>query len=582
MRNIGDGQWQFDIMTEYPDNALLSTWGINPDGQPDKSKVFGDVDQDHVLDFLPPTSLGRNVINLTNPGMPYVGVKIIVNDADLRYHFVPIGSAWRQLCISVLLAIVPVSTGALAVYLFLKSFYHVKFNRTGFSEKRSQIMRDLYAPSTPGSLIKRLPSYALMRSPTATPSPQCEGILPISHDQTRRTVLIATMEYEIEDWEIKIKIGGLGVMASLMAKNLHHQDLVWVVPCVGGIDYPVDFATEPMRIIVMGLEYEVHVQYHQVRNITFVLVDCPIFREQSKNHPYPARMDDMHSAVYYSAWNQCIAETVRRFRDIDLYHINDYHGALAPLYLLPDGAPPCCLSLHNAEFQGLWSIKRPQDMDEICGVFNLSKDIVTKYVQFGEVFNLLHAGTSYLRLHQRGYGAVGVSKKYGKRSFARYPIFWGLSEIGSLPNPDPTDTASWSRSDKLPDNITVDMAQESQRGALRTQAQAWAGLQIDPSAELFVFVGRWSLQKGIDLIADVFPSILEKNTKAQLICVGPVIDLHGKFAALKLQRLMEIYPDRVCSKPEFTVLPQCIFSGKNLVFSLIRGILLIKKGPSSR
>lgn len=78
---------------------------------------------------------------------------------------------------------------------------------------------------------------------------------------------------------------------------------------------------------------------------------------------------------------------------------------------------------------------------------------------------------------------------------------------------------------------------------------------------MFVFVGRWSQQKGVDLIADVFPSILKTHTSTQLICVGPVIDLHGRFAALKLQKLMEQFPGRVCSKPEFTALPPCIFSG---------------------
>jgi hypothetical protein len=69
---------------------------------------------------------------------------------------------------------------------------------------------------------------------------------------------------------------------------------------------------------------------------------------------------------------------------------------------------------------------------------------VQKYVQFGDVFNLLHGAASYIRVHQKGFGAVGVSKKYGKRSWARYPIFWGLSNIGNLPNPDPSDTAAWS------------------------------------------------------------------------------------------------------------------------------------------
>lgn len=571
MHDTGTGQWEFGIMTEYPTDAILSTWGINPDGQPDKSKMYGDVDHDGILDFLPPTSLGHNVINITNPGWPYIGVKIITNDADLRYRFEPIGSAWRQLCISVLLAILPVGTGALAIFLFMKSFYHVKFNKVGASsEKHQTIMSVLPAISASWAVIKRQASstFDLFKSKPATVlDPQRQAGFATAGESQRRTVLIATMEYEIEDWKMKIKIGGLGVMASLMGKNLQHQNLIWVVPCVGGLDYPMDQPAEPMEITILGQKYKIAVQYHQYQNITFVLLDAPVFRAQTKNEPYPARMDDMDSAVYYSAWNQCIAEAIRRFPEIDLYHINDYHGTLAPLYLLPSGAPPCCLSLHNAEFQGLWSIKRPEDMNEICRVFNLSKDIVIKYVQFGEVFNLLHAGASYLRRHQRGYGAVGVSKKYGKRSFARYPIFWGLSKVGSLPNPDPSDTAAWNRDHKLPDNVDVDAEQEAQRGALRTQAQEWAGLQVDPDAELFVFVGRWSMQKGVDIIADVFPSILEKNPKAQLICIGPVIDLHGKFAALKLQKLMEIYPDRVCSKPEFTVLPPYIFSGAE--FALI-------------
>ena len=72
---------------------------------------------------------------------------------------------------------------------------------------------------------------------------------------------------------------------------------------------------------------------------------------------------------------------------------------------------------------------------------------------------------------------------------------------------------------------------------------------------------------GIDLIADAMPAVLEENPKAQLICVGPVIDLYGKFAALKLEVLMKKYPGRVFSKPEFTVLPPFIFSGAE--FALI-------------
>lgn len=60
---------------------------------------------------------------------------------------------------------------------------------------------------------------------------------------------------------------------------------------------------------------------------------------------------------------------------------------------------------------------------------------------------------------------------------------------------------------------------------------------------------------------------LEKRPTIQIIAVGPVIDLYGRFAAEKLARLMELYPDRVYSKPEFTALPPYLFSGAD--FALI-------------
>jgi alpha-1,3-glucan synthase len=212
-------------------------------------------------------------------------------------------------------------------------------------------------------------------------------------------------------------------------------------------------------------------------------------------------------------------------------------------------------------------MRNPRETEEICSVFNLPQPVVQRYVQFGEVFNLLHAGASILRIHQKGFGAVGVSKKYGKRSWARYPIFWGLKKIGALPNPDPTDLAEWDKKLADPNDIQIDQVYESSRAGLKRQAQEWAGLEQRADADLFVFVGRWSMQKGIDLIADVFPAVLEQYPHTQLICVGPTIDLYGKFAALKLDVMMKKYPGRVYSKPEFTALPPFIFSGAE--FALI-------------
>ena len=557
MKQNQDSLWQFDLMTEWPSEYQVNVWGSNPDGQPDLSRAYGDVDRDGVLDLLSPVSLLKNVVNVTGaPAAFALGYRIHVNDATFRYIMTPVGSGAIQAAIFALLASLPLIMAIACVFMYRGSFYDIKLNKIGRREKHHVLpiamseklhTEQWLAPSQWPGIKKR----------QATPEPPQPA-------PPRKSVLIATMEYNIEDWAIKIKIGGLGVMSQLMGQHLDHLDLIWVVPCVEDIQYPVDQRAKPIKCMILGTEYNIQVQYHHVNNITYVLLDAPVFRQQTKAEPYPQRMDDIDSAVYYSAWNSCIAEILRRF-PVDLYHINDYHGAVAPLHLLPR-VIPCCLSLHNAEFQGLWPMRTPSEFDEVCKVYNLQPDVVKRYVQFGEVFNLLHGGASYLRVHQSGYGAAGVSTKYGKRSFARYPVLWGLKKVMGLPNPDPTDTDN-ETGQMASKDIFVDDAFEAGRAENKRQAQEWANLKQDPEAELFVFVGRWSTQKGIDLIADVFPSVLEEHNNAQLICIGPVIDLYGKFAALKLGKLMEMYPDRVCSKPEFTALPPYIFSGAE--FALI-------------
>lgn len=559
--------WALHYMYEWPAQFQLNIWGINPDNQPDVGFIFGDIDDDGIVDRLPPSSLANNVVNITGPPpMPALSYKLMYNDATWTFKYVPAGHIGLQILLFILLATLPVMFAVLAGWIYMRSFYQVKINKSGFTAKG-------WMPLGLSNLSKfDLKSFGKgveMNAITPPPSINAPAILGAAAGG-RRTVLIATMEYNLDDFGIKIKIGGLGVMAQLMGSALAHVDLIWVIPVVGDVHYPTERmqTAESMFVSVMGQPYEIEVYYHVTKNITFVLLDAPIFRKQTKANPYIARMDDIESAILYAAWNSCIAETIRRF-PVDVYHINDYHGAAAPLYLLPQTIP-CCLSLHNAEFQGMWPMRTPEEAKEVCDVFNLPPDVVKDYVQYGSVFNLLHAAASYLRLHQRGFGAVGVSRKYGDRSLARYPIFWSLKNIGQLPNPDPSDTAEWNPNkdiSKQAKGIEVDQSFEEKRAGLRRQAQEWAGLEVDPTAELFVFVGRWSLQKGVDLIADIFPSILEKYPKTQLMCIGPVIDLYGRFAALKLQKLMQKYPKRVYSKPEFTQLPPYIFSGAE--FALI-------------
>lgn len=244
MQTRNNNVWSIDFVYEWPTQVSVNLWGMNPDGQPDQTRVYGDIDGDYVLDRIPPYSLINNVINITDPPpAPFLGWRITLNDANYRFQLTPIGSRWNQLVLYIFLWLIPILTGAAAVWAFVTSFYGVKLNEFGiasknrteigclrqlFKRKRVQGLEDVsnephFSPIKPSDIgipheFRQAKQFVQVATPVTPTIPK------------RLTVLIATMEYEIEDWAIKVKIGGLGVMSSLMGKNLKHQRLIWVIP----------------------------------------------------------------------------------------------------------------------------------------------------------------------------------------------------------------------------------------------------------------------------------------------------------------------------------------------------------------
>ena len=488
-------------MTSWPTYLMLNVFSFD-------DYWYGDGDGDGIMDRLPPNTVAPNYLNLSAPPKPHLAWKIVVDDQTLAWTLEPKGESWIAAIMYALLVSIPILTGTLSVLIFMWSFYGIKYNKWGLKESKPS--HSAYFPIL-GTLGNK--STADLKDTSSEKHHGHAGlhytgdIIGWPEDKNkRRCVLISTLEYEIIDWKLKVKIGGLGVMSSLMGKAMSDVDLIWVVPKVKDLEYPPGDPAEPIEVIIFGEPYLIEVETHVLDNITYIILDSPVFRAQTKADPYPARMDDLSSAIFYSTWNQAIAATVRRYPQIDIYHINDYHGALAPIYLLPK-VLPVCLSLHNAEFQGLWPLRTKEEMKEVCSAFNISKEHCTKYVQFGNTFNLLHAAASFISVHQKSIGVAGVSDKYGKRSWARYPALWTLKHVDSLPNPDPTDIAALDENPVAVRDIRIDEDAEAKRPEFKRQAQEWANIKQDPKADLFVFVGRWSKQKGVDLIADVMPTL---------------------------------------------------------------------------
>ena len=499
MTHNPDGTWELEVMDNWPAYLQLNVFGYD-------DYFYGDVDGDGILDRLPPNSAAPNYVNMTAPPKPYLAWTLIVDDANLSWSLQPRGSSGVGAIMYGLLLSIPIVTGTLAVLIFMWSFYGIKYNQFGVKPAKDSNYFPIIGALTGRKDKEKGDDHTFSEKVSIGHSKNTEIIGWPEDKNKRRKVLIATLEYEIIDWKLKVKIGGLGVMSSLMGKSMTDVDLIWVVPKVKDLEYPSGDPADPIEVIIFGEPYLIEVETHTLDNITYFILDSPVFRAQTKADPYPARMDDLSSAIFYSTWNQAIAATVRRHPDIDIYHVNDYHGALAPIYLLPK-VLPVCLSLHNAEFQGLWPLRTKEEMKEVCSAFNISKEHCTKYVQFGNTFNLLHAAASFISVHQKSIGVAGVSDKYGKRSWARYPALWTLKHVDSLPNPDPSDIEALDLNPVAAKDIIVDQDAEAKRPEMKRQAQEWAGIAQDPNSDLFVFVGRWSKQKGVDLIADIMPSL---------------------------------------------------------------------------
>ena len=126
MKLTSDGLWIYDLMADWPALIQANLWGVNPDGQPDQSYVYGDVDGDSILDRLPPSSLASNTMNITEgPTTPYLSWQIVVNDGSRRFILLPRGSRHLQIAMLALLWTVPPTTAMIAVIIFKRSFYQV-------------------------------------------------------------------------------------------------------------------------------------------------------------------------------------------------------------------------------------------------------------------------------------------------------------------------------------------------------------------------------------------------------------------------------------------------------------------------
>ena len=200
----------------FPAELTFDIWG-------DGKVIFGDIDGDRVLDRLPPNSQLAPMFIIDAPPKEYFGWTILVGD-DFKIKLRPTGSWIISLVIFLLLAILPISGAALVTYIFRRISYSILVNIDGNDLNKTTHEEVL---SHDSSMEKGEVSCFAKILGADQVKTDLQAFRP-------KSVLIATLEYEIPDWGIKVRIGGLGVMSSLIGNNLLGKKLIWVVPMIQG------------------------------------------------------------------------------------------------------------------------------------------------------------------------------------------------------------------------------------------------------------------------------------------------------------------------------------------------------------
>lgn len=377
---------------------------------------------------------------------------------------------------------------------------------------------------------------------------------------------MASVEHDIiwdesnpKECRCKAVAGGLGKVAGMMA-HFHPGFFTSVHPCLPGQKYDFAQKMEPLYLRVDGVDVEVEVRrWRPGRSRSgppreYYLLDHPIFQfNRDKSNIYPCPQTARSTLRFWALWSQAVAVLIKRTR-ATLFHCPDFHTAMAVLYL--EEPVPVVVVLHNAEYQGIISTQqmRKREISQLSQIFCLAEEKIRSETLAEGGFTMLKPVVEYTKRYQSGFGICGVSKNYALEAIQKHAVFWGLPLLVGIENCMPEE--------ERPPGLDDDAEVAETRRACKQQIQQEYGLNEDPDARIFVFLGRWVKQKGLDYIADVLPWVLKKYSRAQFVIIGPVGDAYGSYARAKLTQLR----DEGFHKQLF-VYPGFMMVGKELKFA---------------
>ena len=322
-----------------------------------------------------------------------------------------------------------------------------------------------------------------------------------------------------------VKTGGLGDVMYALPKALAklNLDVKVILPrykCIPQkyqekMEYRGSFY---MDLCADGKQYYVGIMEYQEDGVVYDFIDNDEFF--SWGDPYTNLIDDIPKFCYFGK----AALAALNYLDWtpDIVHCHDWQAALVPLYLrtcFSDtnvGRAIAVLTIHNLRFQGVYDRKTIQYWSGLPDyVFN--KDGM---IQNWLDANMLKGGITYsnkVTTVSNTYAWEIQTEEYGEglEEHLRYHNNKVLGIVNGI------DTDIWNpATDKLLASKYDAESAIKNKKANKKALQESLGLDVDDNKMVIGLISRLTNQKGLDLVNDVIPGIMDGNTQVVVLGTG--------------------------------------------------------------
>ena len=322
-----------------------------------------------------------------------------------------------------------------------------------------------------------------------------------------------------------VKTGGLGDVMSALPKALAklNLDVKVILPrykCIPQeyqekMEYRGSFY---MNLCSDGKQYYVGIMEYQEDGVVYDFIDNDEFF--SWGNPYTNLIDDIPKFCYFAKASLAALNYLDWTPDV--VHCHDWQAALVPLYLRTSfsdtdvGRAIAVLTIHNLRFQGVYDRKMIQYWSGLPDyVFN--KDCLT---QNWLDANMLKGGIDYcnkVTTVSNTYAEEIQTEEYGEglEEHLRYHQNKILGIVNGI------DTDIWDpATDKLlASNYDAGSVIKNKKVNKKALQEA-LGLDVDENKMVIGLISRLTNQKGLDLVNDVIPGIMDGNTQVVVLGTG--------------------------------------------------------------